>query len=110
MSTRWQKRCAYNISFLLIQLPSANTFVGISGLILCDGSGWKERIEVCMELLAAVNRTETPRAESVLQGNQCSFASLVFELKSLGTPPLPVETKGGFPKRHTCKPLNGTSY
>jgi len=95
-----------------MQLPSNNTFVGVSGLNLCDGSEWIEEMEVCLELLAAINRTGNPEVEK-LQGNQCSFGKLVFELKST-KPLLSVEApeleKRGIVEEPTCTPLNGTSY
>ena len=65
-----------------MQLQTTNMFVGFSALQMCSGRfGWKERVEVCMELFAAVNTTLNPEAESVIQGNQCSFGSVIFELK-----------------------------
>lgn len=79
-------------------MPSFNQFLGISGLNLCDGSGWRDKVEVCGELLAAVNRTETPDAESVAQGNQCSFGTFVIERVRAGPRP-PPETP--------CFPLSG---
>ena len=92
-----------------MQLPSNNTFVGVSGLNLCDGSEWIEKMEVCLELLAAFNRTGNSEVEK-LQGNQCSFGKLVFELKST-EPLLSLELeKRGIAEEPTCTPLNGTSY
>lgn len=90
---------------MFMQLPSRNTFVGVSGLDLCDGSRWLEKIEVCLELLAAINRTENPEGNSKLQGDQCSFGKLIFELKS--TKPLPPPEKRGIVEEPTCTPLNG---
>ena len=46
-----------------------------------------------MELLAAVNKTESPDAETVLQDNLCSFGTLVFELKSTAPFPPPGKRK-----------------
>jgi len=86
-------------------VPSYNQFLGISSLNLCDGSGWRDKVEVCGELLAAVNRTETPDAESVVQGNQCSFGRYIFELKF--TSPIPNEKKKRGIEEPDCAPLNG---
>ena len=86
--------------------------MGVSGLSLCDGAGWKERMEVCMELFAVPNRTITPDAEIVVQGNQCSFATLIFELKSTTSPSPPEKKRRGAlldEPLATCAPLNGRS-
>ena len=86
----------YVVDFSLIlgaQLPSENQWVGFSGLNMCGRSGWKDRVEVCLQLLAVVNKTEFPEAESQLQGKHCSFARAVFE-KTTPSPP-------------TCRPLDG---
>ena len=93
-----------------MQLPSENTFVGVSGLSLCDGAGWKERMEVCLELFETTNRTMTPDAQILVQGNQCSFATLIFELKSTTSPSSPEQKNRGFvldESLSTCTPLNG---
>ena len=95
-----------------MQLPSENTFVGVSGLSLCDDAGWKERMEVCLELFETTNRTMTPDADLVVQDNQCSFATLIFELKSTTPPSPPEKKKRGFvldESLATCTPLNGQS-
>lgn len=94
-----------------MQLPSNNTFVGVSGLRLCNGNEWIEEMEVCLELLAAINGTEKPEAKK-LQGNQCSFGKLVFELKS--TKPLqprrrPGRRVRGVAEEPTCTPADGMS-
>lgn len=91
-----------------MQLPSNNTFVGVSGLNLCDGSRWIDEMEVCLELLAAIDGAGKPEVEK-LQGNQCSFGKLVFELKS--TKPLepPERRVRGVAEEPTCTPLDGMS-
>ena len=94
-----------------MQLPSNNTFVGVSGLNLRDGSGWIDEMEVCLELLAAIDGAGKPEVEK-LQGNQCSFGKLVFELKS--TKPLqprrpPERSVRGVAEEPTCTPLDGMS-
>ena len=73
--------------------------MGLSGLQLCGAEGWKDRVEVCVELLAAVNRSLTPDTESHIQGNNCSFGRIVLQRKLKDSvPQLPPST---------CKPVNG---
>ena len=74
-------------------MPFDNIWVGFSGLNMCGPDGWKDAVEVCLPLLAAVNRTEFPDAEIELQGNNCSFARILFEHR-----PKP---------SYTCRPHNG---
>ena len=65
-----------------------------------------------MELFAVPNRTITPDAEIVVQGNQCSFATLIFELKSTTSPSPPEKKRRGAlldEPLATCAPLNGRS-
>ena len=91
-----------HFSLCSIQMSSSNLFAGISGLNLCGGSGWKDRVEVCVELLAATNTTG---AELAVQGNQCSFGRYIFELKF--TSPIPNEKKKRGIEEPDCAPLNG---
>ena len=84
-----------------MQLQTTNMFVGFSALQMCSCRfGWKERVEVCIELFAAVNTTSNPKAESVIQGNQCSFGSVIFELKA----PRPGSLRPPPPQRPTGVP------
>ena len=64
---------------MLLQVPSSDHWVGFSGLKLCGPDGWKKRVQVCLPLQAAVNRTAYPEAETDVQGNYCSFGHLVIE-------------------------------
>ena len=89
-----------------MQLPVGDKFIGISGLNLCGRSGWKNKVEVCVELLEIVNKTASPDANSVIQGNQCSFGSIVFALKTIGSQR--VQHRPQPPP--TCKPLNGIYF
>lgn len=58
-------------------------------------------MEVCLPLLAVVNRTESPDAQAQIQGNYCSFARAVIEHRPKQNPTL-------LPP--TCKPHNGNVY
>ena len=82
------------------QVPSETLFVGFDGLNVCGERGWKDRVEVCLELLTLVNKTENPDAEVSLQKDQCSFGSVVFDLvhRPRKTPKPPP----------TCVPHDGT--
>lgn len=91
-------------SLCSIQMPSSNLFAGISGLNLCGVSGWKDKVEVCVELLAATNTTQA----ELVQGDRCSFGKYVFELKF--TSPIPNKKKKRGIEEPTCTPLNGTFY
>jgi hypothetical protein len=72
-------------------LPSGpdDQWVGFSGLNLCGPDGWKERVQVCLPLLAIANRTADPNAETQLQGNHCSFAHALIERRAPPVSPLP---------------------
>ena len=65
-------------------MDSDDLYIGLSGLNLCDEYGWKEKVDVCPELLTAYNRTENPDANANSQENYCSFGSFSFELTSTG--------------------------
>ena len=56
-----------------------NNWVGFSGLNLCGPRGWKHQIDVCLPLLAAVNKTERPEDPTEVQGSSCAFASVRLE-------------------------------
>jgi len=64
--------CGINISIL--QVPSDYNIVGVSRLQLCDGQQWKERVDVCLELLSTEIQGPFP-----VQGQNCSFGMLKFE-------------------------------
>ena len=94
----------YIPSILLpMQLPVGNKFIGISAINLCGRSEWKKKVEVCVELLEVVNKTASPDAKSAIQGNQCSFGSIVFVLKTIGSQLVQHRPK----PPPTCKPANG---
>lgn len=76
-------------------------WVGVSSLALCGPSGWKEKLEVCLPLLAVVNRTESPDVQAQIQGNYCSFARAVIERRPKQNPTV-------LPP--TCKPHNGKMH
>ena len=56
-----------------------NHWVGFSGLNLCGPKGWKRQVDVCLPLLAAVNKTEDPDSPTEAQENNCAFASVRVE-------------------------------
>jgi hypothetical protein len=56
-----------------------NTWVGFSALNLCGPRGWKNQLDVCLPLLAAVNKTAYPDAPTEVQGNNCAFGHVRFE-------------------------------
>lgn len=75
---------------VFVQLPSGSDdqWVGFSGLNLCGPDGWKETVQVCLPLFAIANRTN-PNAETLLQGNYCSFARALIERRDPPVSPLP---------------------
>ena len=58
-------------------MPAMDKWVGFSGLNLCGSRGWMRRVEVCLPLLEAVE--EGFEGDPDIQGNNCSFGSLVIE-------------------------------
>jgi hypothetical protein len=66
-------------------VPSADRFLGVADLRLCNGETWKERVKVCLELFASATASErvAPEGErNSIQANNCSFGYAEFNLVS----------------------------
>ena len=68
---------------------------------MCGPDGWKDRVKVCLPLLALFNRTLFPENETQLQGNYCSFAHALLER---------IDVRNAVSSRADCRPHDGGPY
>ena len=79
-------------------MPSFDQFVGVSRLQLCDGDGWRETVDVCLELFSA-------GSGSVQKGN-CSLATLHLRRKLPSPKEEPQPT--ALAQEEECSPVRGS--
>ena len=69
------------VSAISMLVPSPDRLVGVADLRLCDGSGWRDSVQVCFELFSTATATEkvVPEMErNSLQNMNCSFGYVQF--------------------------------
>ena len=71
------------VSVISRQMPSPDHILGVVDLRLCDGAAWKESVKVCLELFStatASDRVAGPMERNSVQGNNCSYGYIEFNL------------------------------
>ena len=84
------------ISVISRQVPSPDHIVGVADLRLCDGAAWKESVKVCFELFStatAIDRAADPMERNSVQGNNCSYGYVEFNLQEVHVSVRPVLSK-----------------
>ena len=59
---------------------SPGLVVGVADLVLCDGDKWKERVKICFELFSTASASDRVMERNSLQGNNCNFGYIDFDL------------------------------
>lgn len=69
------------VTVLTMLAPSKDRMVGVAGLKLCKGDGWKSMVKVCAELFSTATKSERvdPLRNSI-QATNCSFGYFTFNL------------------------------